>query len=442
MKDIDLVLENRENAKTLLTAFQVMLNNTSDMIFVKDKALHYLAVTKSFVETVGGQSVNDIIGHSDFELFANQELAARYVADDRKLMAEGENLIDFVEPLPDKDGRARYGNTSKYLLRDSRGELIGLLGVTRDITNALIAKQYHQQELEYLFELPEDAYAAIFIDIHGWRIVSERRQLVEGLTIPSYDTIDAVVKGALENVPEGSEAHNFFLNFTPDMLKAIHAKGKRSITLEYPRRMQDSSFRWAKTHLTFLIDPTNSHLCVMMVIQNIDPQKQKEQQILQAAEIDVMTGLLNRAATMDQIRSFLTGPGVNGTHALLIIDVDDFKAINDTYGHLAGDEYLIRFAQAVKNGFRGTDIVGRIGGDEFFVLMKDVSSQVVVEEKANTLLRDLHTIWDTHTSLEPSGSIGISFYHGDDRSLEQLYEQADRALYQAKREGKNRIVFA
>ena len=444
MKDIDMVLEEKDNARVLLTAFQTMLDNTTDMVFIKDADLTYLAATMPFVKMVGKQTVEDVIGRTDMEIFEDHDLAKRYVHDDRKMFAAGEDLLGFVEPLPEENGLARYGITSKYILTDRRGEIIGLMGVTRDVTKEILARQRHQQELEYLFELPEDTYGAIFIDIHDWRIVGERRQPVDELSIPLYDTMEVFRDSTLRYVPTGCAAHEFYQAFSRASLQAIYDSGKRSLTLEYPRIMVDGTLRWVKTDITFLADPTSGHLCAMVLVRDINSQKQAEQQILQAAETDEMTGLLNRSATMKQIDQFLREEGSAGSHALLIIDVDNFKEVNDTFGHQAGDRFLTRLAQTIRSCFRSTDIVGRIGGDEFFVLMKDSASRTAVEEKIAALLREMQTVCDAHTKgvMSVSGSVGVCRYNGGDSTLEQLYEQADQALYQAKRQGKNRVVFA
>jgi len=103
--------------------------------------------------------------------------AERYVLDDKKLLAGGVNLIDYIEPITDEDGQHRYGSTSKYILRSEEGEVLGILGVTRDITKDYLARQNFQKELKYLFELPSDIYAVSYIDIDSWRVISQRRQI-------------------------------------------------------------------------------------------------------------------------------------------------------------------------------------------------------------------------------------------------------------------------
>lgn len=442
MKEIETVLQDQKHAQILLTAFQTVLDNSTDMVFIKDLDLTYLAASMPFVRMVGKESVTDVIGHTDLEIFEDAALARRYVADDRRMLISGKNLPSFVEPLPDVEGRAHYGTTAKYILTDRTGTAIGLMGVTRDITKEILARENHQRELEYLFELPANTYAAIFIDITDWRIITERKHSVNGHVLPSYESLDALVSGVMDLVPDTSTTYHFFQNFSRQNLQAIYESGQRNLTMEYPRRMPDGTLRWSESEFVFMTDPDSSHLCTMLVVRDIDIQKQEEQQMRKAAKIDEMTGLLNRATTMKSIRDFLSDEGAHGVHALMIIDVDNFKEVNDTFGHRIGDQYLTRFAQAVKNCFRSSDIIGRIGGDEFFVLVKNIPSRSVIEEKADLLLQAMQTVGNFQGKVSISGSVGICLCDHGNYTLDQLYDQADQALYQAKRQGKNCVVFA
>ena len=122
--------------------------------------------------------------------------------------------------------------------------------------------------------------------------------------------------------------------------------------------------------------------------------------------------------------------------------MDNFKSLNDTYGHQAGDRFLATLAKTLRNCFRDNDIVGRIGGDEFFVLMKNVPSSTIVAEKATTLLGVSRVFCDEYPTLDLSISIGICLSPINGSDLDTLYANADKALYQAKRNGKNQFVFA
>lgn len=132
----------------------------------------------------------------------------------------------------------------------------------------------------------------------------------------------------------------------------------------------------------------------------------------------------------------------NHTFCLLMIDLDDFKKINDTYGHFSGDEMLKQFANLIRLTFRKNDVVARIGGDEFAVLLTETTvengkkvAQSVLEKISANMFYD-----SQGHSFQTSVSIGLANYPRDAKSLENLNDRADEALYQAKNAGKNKVV--
>ncbi len=124
--------------------------------------------------------------------------------------------------------------------------------------------------------------------------------------------------------------------------------------------------------------------------------------------------------------------------ALLIVDVDNFKGINDTFGHVSGDMVLAQLAGELKSIFRKNDIVGRIGGDEFFVLMKNYGQRAIITGKAKEILTKFNRKYTRDSStVQLSASVGIAIYDERSSSFDSLYRNADIALYQAKNAGKN-----
>lgn len=432
--------EQMKSDSLMNIAFQTMLDNSKDMVFVKNANMVYEAASIPFVKMVGKKTADEIIGYTDLEIFDDENLARRYMADDHMLVKNGKNLIDYIEPLTDDDGKARYGSTSKYLLYDSEGVFAGILGITRDITRDYIARQHYQQELSYLFELPSDTYAVSYIDVDSWRIISQRRQNICDGTLQACHSVEKLCEAALESIVDKKcMAAEFYSDFSSDILKNIYESGRSSLSFEYQRYMSDGSVRWVHNDIRFLIDADSGHLCAMLSAKDIDAEKREEQQLVVAAKMDKMTMLYNRETTMESIRSILKNEA-DGSHVLFMIDVDNFKTLNDTMGHQAGDKFLIALAAVLKKNFRESDIVGRVGGDEFFAFMRNVSDISKIEMKAKELLSAIQSICISYPGVKLSGSIGISIYPEHGRLLEEIYSKADEALYQAKRKGKNQYV--
>ena len=156
------------------------------------------------------------------------------------------------------------------------------------------------------------------------------------------------------------------------------------------------------------------------------------------AEQDTMTGLFNSGTTKALVKEFISSYHSRPC-AMLIIDVDDFKRINDCYGHMVGDKVMIRAAETIKKLFRANDIVGRIGGDEFLVFMKDVPDRRIVEVRCSQIVESFRTITcdEIHEGVL-SCSVGAAFSSDHDNHYDPLFCAADKEMYRAKSMGGNR----
>lgn len=429
-----------DNSTLTSAAFQAILNATSDYVFVKDMNLVYVAASMPFVRMTGKNSLDEVVGKKDADIFENLMLAKKYVMDDYKLMTSGENLVDYVEPLADEDGQARYGSTSKYILKDRNGNNIGILGMTKDITTEYLARQRYQKELKYLFELPQDIYAVSYIDVDDWRIITQRRQKLNSVTLQACLSVEELCEAAVESIVDKEcKAAQFYKKFQPKVLQEIYGRGQTSLSFIYQRRLSDWSVHWVYNELKFLTDVDTGHLCVMLSAKDIDEEKKAEQKLIDAAQHDQMTQLYNRETTMRYIQQTLTKCPEH-MHALFMLDVDNFKTLNDTLGHQTGDEFLTELAQELKATFRESDVVGRIGGDEFFAFMDSIHDKDIVERKAEEMICNVRKVCAKYPVVDLSASIGISMYPKHGMTVDELYAKADEALYQAKHRGKNQIL--
>ncbi|MEG1931045.1 MAG: sensor domain-containing diguanylate cyclase [Anaerovorax sp.] len=163
------------------------------------------------------------------------------------------------------------------------------------------------------------------------------------------------------------------------------------------------------------------------------------------ASTDPLTKIYNKIAVEHEIDDFLQRHGKNGKHALLMIDIDGFKHINDCLGHAKGDEILQEFSVSMKTIFGDRGILGRVGGDEFVVLLKNYGEIETITEKSDEIRNALRK---THGSKEQpnifaqtSASIGIALYKKDGLTYHDLYRNADLALYLSKNAGRDRHTF-
>lgn len=217
--------------------------------------------------------------------------------------------------------------------------------------------------------------------------------------------------------------------------------GKRLMKEELRFRRADGTYIWCRLLIAILLDSKGKPARALGKITNIDSQKREAAWLRQKAQQDALTNLYNKETTHHMIRQFLETEGAGGVHGLMVLDVDNFKEINDTRGHLYGDAVLAAVADKLRMQFRSTDIVGRIGGDEFLVFLKNVNSRTQLESQAASLMQAFAATGpDKELGYHIRCSIGAAAYPEDGVGIDQLFQNADSALYRAKRQGKGRYA--
>ncbi|MCR5403759.1 MAG: diguanylate cyclase [Butyrivibrio sp.] len=172
-------------------------------------------------------------------------------------------------------------------------------------------------------------------------------------------------------------------------------------------------------------------------VSNILKNVEQIRGLKQAAVTDPMTGLLNKASSQEEIDILVR----SDTGALMMIDLDSFKPVNDIYGHDMGDKILIRFSEIIRSAIRSTDLAGRLGGDEFVVFCKNISDEEVIAEKSRyineQLLLSAKSLMGQDMTIPIGASIGCAFAPDDGHDFLTLFKKADKALYDVKINGKH-----
>lgn len=211
--------------------------------------------------------------------------------------------------------------------------------------------------------------------------------------------------------------------------------------LEIQIQTASGQFEWFEVYVNAFWRSDAGAECVSIIgkLTNIHAAKMETKRLREQASTDPLTGLSNRKATEERVADYLR-PDLMRSGAILFLDVDRFKVVNDTYGHQMGDETLQRIAGALRSLFRSTDVIGRIGGDEFVIFLGNVELPEA-EKKADQVCQLFRTgISQEGKFCGVSGSIGISQYPQDGRTYSQLLSRADKALYHAKRAGKDQYA--
>lgn len=242
-----------------------------------------------------------------------------------------------------------------------------------------------------------------------------------------------------QTVPESVKLHNDDKKIFRQMQKEL-LMGAPFGEHEIRIACRDGRYLWCRIRYTLQKDQENRPVRAIGLIADIDREKREKERLLALAEQDSLTGLYNRGAIQTLIQRYVVKATPLDGCALLMLDVDNFKKINDIYGHLSGDEMLKDISELLRRQFERDALVGRVRGDEFAVLLLHVSSRSEVEASAAELLQEFRTILQQQNDII-SCSIGISMAPEDGDNFAAIYKNADTALYHAKRQGRNRCAF-
>lgn len=250
---------------------------------------------------------------------------------------------------------------------------------------------------------------------------------VEAQVIPEYlETLRSTREGVVH--PDSMDA-------VRGMFERARAGAKNEI-LEYRADYYGTGYQWYRTNL-FVVHDEGGAWHLVGLIENI--QAERELRVL--AEHDAITGLSNNASTRSLIDAALSDPHACAHSVCAVIDLDNFKNVNDTFGHLRGDELLQQVGVILRASCREHDVVGRVGGDEFVVFLKNINLEVAARKLAHMKRSVAHIclLGKPGESFNPTLSIGATPTHVGDAVYRDVFARADKALYQAKRAGKNRL---
>lgn len=212
---------------------------------------------------------------------------------------------------------------------------------------------------------------------------------------------------------------------------------------EFQNRKKNGEIFWERANIAPVLDETGKAIRYLAVKEDITLQKEQEERILKQAHFDSLTDLPNRFLALDRLTQLVNEANRTNTHvAVLFLDLDDFKKVNDTMGHEVGDRLLIEAAARLKETVRSGDTVGRLGGDEFIVLLGSIKDATDARTVAESLLERFRDPFDLDgRELVLTASVGISIYPNDGEQPDQLLRNADAAMYQSKDEGRNTYHF-
>ena len=218
-------------------------------------------------------------------------------------------------------------------------------------------------------------------------------------------------------------------------LSALKNPGKGVV--EYRMSYEGDAYLWYRLNYASFEGKNDRIIRMVGSAKDITDEKLEQERLRTEAERDGMTSLLNKTAMQLYCAAHLAKSDYNDCHALFMIDTDNFKSVNDTLGHGTGDDTIKFVAENIRNVFRDTDLVGRMGGDEFMVLMSHTTLEIAKDRARRLNDRIRSVVKGDGESVPISCSIGIAFFAKDGEDYDSLFRAADSALYEAKESGKD-----
>lgn len=310
------------------------------------------------------------------------------------------------------------------------------VGILEDISLQKTAELAFIKEEKYRQAMLAETFASAEINLKHNTI--EKASGVWEMTDKNM-TYDQILERLMETEIYYEDRERYYEVVSREGLAAAYDSGRSEVNIEHRRVNPHGRAIWMRLTAHLLREPVSGDLKALAYLKDIDKEKRTELAIKYQSERDSLTGLYNKGTAEQMTKSFLEEESRRGAcHAFIIVDLDHFKTINDSYGHQYGDEVLRKAAAILKETFRNDDIEGRLGGDEMAVLMKNVPSTDCVKEKLELVRQRFLKISEDKADI--TASIGVSLFREHGKDYKELYRTADIALYRAKEEGRNRYI--
>ena len=420
-----------------------LLDASDEPIYFKDLQSRFIRVSLGLAEQ-HGLTQEQMHSLTDFDLFAEAHAAAAF-ADEQEIIRTGVPIVNKEECETFADRPSRWVATSKFPLRDMEGAIIGTFGISRDITRRVLA----EQEMVRLAERSAAANAEL------GRVEAQLRSVLNG----SSDAIAHYAPDLRYRYinPAGERLRGLPLAelvgrtdretaLDPENLDSWEAALRRVLITAEPGEHEFSMIvpggqrGWFHTTLSPETDLTGGVVGVLTSTRDVTVNKVAGLALAHQAMHDPVTGLANRYLLMDRLGQALVRLArMPGRVVLMFVDLDHFKAINDSHGHEVGDEVLIELARRLSVMSRREDTVARLGGDEFVVLCENVQTTDNLHDIARRIVGALVQPFAVGAGLQVrlSASVGLAATADATARGADLLRDADRAMYRVKQRGRN-----
>lgn len=404
-----------------------ILHTIPDLMWLKDTKGCYLMCNSPFEHFFGAKE-SELIGKTDYDFF-DEKLADFFRQKDKEVERANKPLSNEEWLTFADDGHTDLFETIKTPLRNDEGELLGILGIARNIT----ARKQAEEDLRLAASVFKNTREGILITNPDNQIIDVNPACCQ-LTGYSRDEMLGKNPGFLSAHIQADEVFS-------DMWQSI--SNTRYWQGDLWNRKKNGAVFAERLSIARVEDESGDLTHYVGVFSDVTYIKEHEAELKKIANNDALTGLPNRLLLRDRMSQALAQ---TTRHQKLIavcyLDLDGFKPVNDQYGHKSGDLVLIEVANRLQRAVRTGDTVARVGGDEFVLLMLDIENNEKLKHIIQRIIQSIALpIELPDGTVSISASIGITLYPTDDNEADILLRHADQAMYEAKRTGKNCFAF-
>lgn len=418
--------------------YESLMSNTTDVLFdwyLPDDTAY---ISSNFEKLFGRPSAHEsfrelcitVTSGTDFMLIS-EEAVHRLLHDESEV-----ECIDsqFTHP----NGEKHYFKTTLTASLDRDGSKTHIVGIIKDTTEQKLLESQYLVQLQYN-DISKQMYQNIIeANISKNSMTNNNMQsYITQLGLADNSSFTTIIKAIGDNLTHKDQKDAYLENFSIEKLLNDFANNITDSTFISQELNEKGEYCWLRfdTRL-YQIDGDDS-VYIISHSTDVTKEKEKEDFLIESSKRDTLSSLLNKTAVKDAIVEHLATCDPDIMNAFIMIDVDHFKQINDTLGHAMGDHVITDVATRLSDHFRGTDIIGRFGGDEYIVMMCDTSMNAVVNKctELNKNFRLKYAANDLECQI--SLSIGVSIAPFDGNEYNTLSQKADDALYRSKNKGRD-----
>jgi diguanylate cyclase (GGDEF)-like protein/PAS domain S-box-containing protein len=385
-----------------------------------------------------------LTGYQPDELLMNKSISYETITDpeDRTLVRDtinealgAQRPFDIEYRIRHADGEIRWVWERGVGVKDSLGNLLGIEGIIQDITDRKQAFQALREAERRYRSLFDNAIEGIFRTTPEGQYLDANPALAR---IYGYETVADLARSLCDIRAQ--------LYVDPErrteFMRIIKARGLIS-GFESQVYRKDGQIIWISENARSVTDEHGVVQHYEGTVEDITERKLYEKRIEQQANYDTLTGLANRSLLNDRLQQSIMTAALYGTRlAVIFVDLDRFKYINDSLGHHVGDQLLCEMSRRLSSCVREGDTVSRLGGDEFVLLLNGLGEVDAVASLMERLLDEITLPWITQSGqFDVTSSIGIALYPDDGSDAQTLLKHADSAMYRAKELGRNNFQF-